>query len=310
MLEKLIENLYSAYTLDSYKNSGFEWIDYGDAEHSVLVYIRKGNKPKDNLIVACNMTPMPLENYRIGLPKSGSLKQVFNSDDKKYYDELVDLSPQDAWLEARDRAVEVAKSFLDAGYHKQVVNRLLEPFSHISVIATASGWDNFFHLRSHPDAQPEIQILSNAMVVAIQESTPRELGPNDWHRPYITPEDYFNLLVEPNDETKRLIDDLGCDNDELMNMISAARCARVSFLTHDGNKPSVEKDLALADRLVGSSPLHASPTEHQAKLDVMDTGPLGHGWANSHLAGNFGPGFIQFRKTLADECINHYDPIH
>ena len=63
---------------------GFEWIDYNDAENSVLVYIRKGNKNSDNLIVVCNMTPVPKENYRIGLPKSGKLKEVFNSDLKKY----------------------------------------------------------------------------------------------------------------------------------------------------------------------------------------------------------------------------------
>ena len=65
-------------------NDGFEWIDYNDAENSVLVYIRKGNKATDDIIVACNMTPIPRENYRIGLPKAGKLKEVFNSDLKKY----------------------------------------------------------------------------------------------------------------------------------------------------------------------------------------------------------------------------------
>ncbi len=67
-----------------FSNDGFEWIDYNDAENSVLVYIRKGFKPKDNLIIACNMTPVPRENYRIGLPKKGELKEVFNSNLKKY----------------------------------------------------------------------------------------------------------------------------------------------------------------------------------------------------------------------------------
>ena len=64
---------------------GFEWIDYGDAANSVLVFIRKGNNPSDNLIVACNMTPIPREKYRIGLPESGKIKEVFNSDFKKYF---------------------------------------------------------------------------------------------------------------------------------------------------------------------------------------------------------------------------------
>ena len=68
-----------------FSNDGFEWIDYGDAEHSVIVFIRKGDKPKDNVIVACNMTPVPLENYRIGLPKKGELVEVFNSDNKSFF---------------------------------------------------------------------------------------------------------------------------------------------------------------------------------------------------------------------------------
>ena len=64
---------------------GFEWIDYNDSENSVLVYIRKGTKPKDNLVIACNMTPIPREKYRIGLPKKGTLTEIFNSDSKRYF---------------------------------------------------------------------------------------------------------------------------------------------------------------------------------------------------------------------------------
>jgi len=64
---------------------GFEWIDYNDSKNSVLAFIRKGNKPADDVIVAMNMTPIPRENYRIGLPKAGKLKEIFNSDLKKYF---------------------------------------------------------------------------------------------------------------------------------------------------------------------------------------------------------------------------------
>ncbi|MBT8272274.1 MAG: alpha amylase C-terminal domain-containing protein, partial [Bacteroidia bacterium] len=46
--------------------------------------IRKGNKPGDDLVIVCNMTPVPRTDYRIGLPKEGKLKEVFNSDLKKY----------------------------------------------------------------------------------------------------------------------------------------------------------------------------------------------------------------------------------
>ncbi|WP_037319028.1 1,4-alpha-glucan branching protein GlgB [Salegentibacter sp. Hel_I_6] len=64
---------------------GFEWIDYSDAENSVISFIRKGNEPKDNLIIVCNLTPIPRENYRIGLSESGILREVFNSDKTQFY---------------------------------------------------------------------------------------------------------------------------------------------------------------------------------------------------------------------------------
>ncbi|WP_299672734.1 1,4-alpha-glucan branching protein GlgB [uncultured Polaribacter sp.] len=63
---------------------GFEWIDHGDHENSVMTYIRKGFKEKENMVIILNMTPIPRENYRIGLPKAGTLKEVFNSDALDY----------------------------------------------------------------------------------------------------------------------------------------------------------------------------------------------------------------------------------
>ncbi|QRM90494.1 1,4-alpha-glucan branching protein GlgB [Lacinutrix sp. WUR7] len=90
-VQKLIKDLNTLYKTEpalhekQFVQEGFEWIDYNDAENSVLVFIRKGNKPKDNLIIACNMTPVPREGYRIGLPKKGKLKEVFNSNEKDYF---------------------------------------------------------------------------------------------------------------------------------------------------------------------------------------------------------------------------------
>ncbi len=86
-LIKALNKLYKkekALSEKQFTAEGFEWIDYNDAENSVLVYIRKGNKPTNDLIIACNMTPIPRTHYRIGLPKAGELKEVFNSDLKKF----------------------------------------------------------------------------------------------------------------------------------------------------------------------------------------------------------------------------------
>ena len=75
---------YPALYEKQFSSEGFQWIDYGDHENSVLTYIRKGHDTENDIIVACNFTPVPRENYRIGVPKSGILKEVLNSDAKKY----------------------------------------------------------------------------------------------------------------------------------------------------------------------------------------------------------------------------------
>ena len=64
---------------------GFQWIDHGDHENSVLTYIRKGNDAKNDVYITLNLTPVPRKDYRIGLPKkTGQLKELFNSDNEKF----------------------------------------------------------------------------------------------------------------------------------------------------------------------------------------------------------------------------------
>ena len=63
---------------------GFEWINYSDHQNAILSYIRKGNNPDENVIVVCNFTQVVRENYRIGIPKKGNLKEIFNTDAKIY----------------------------------------------------------------------------------------------------------------------------------------------------------------------------------------------------------------------------------
>lgn len=191
-----------------------------------------------------------------------------------------------AWYEARDRAIEVARAYHEAGYHKQIVNRLLEPFAHIKVVCTATNYSNFFALRRHPDAQPEIRALADAMYDAIEASDPEYLYEGQWHLPYITKDEWSSTRI------------IGEDGLDPLIKVSVARSARTSYKTHDGRPTTIAEDLALYARLVGSAPLHASPAEHQAKVDKKSRGV----WRNPHLSGNFDPGWIQFRKTLPGEC--------
>jgi hypothetical protein len=130
--------------------------------------------------------------------------------------------------------------------HKSVLNRLLEPFLWHTVIITATEWDNFFGLRCHPLAQPEIRLAAEKIREAIEASTPAELQGDrlggDWHAPYAT---------STVGMTSRLIE-------------SAARCAWVSTASHDGDH-SYEACERMVRRLATAEPMHASPFEHQAR---------------------------------------------
>ena len=160
----------------------------------------------------------------------------------------------------------------DINLHKQLVNRILEPFSWITVIITATEWANFFTQRTHEDAQPELKHIADMMLAAYRASTPRALAAGAWHTP----------LILPDEEAALSIDD--------RRKVSVARSARVSYLSHDGVRDPA-KDIELYERLVGGGANgHWSPFEHVAT-------PLGDATAWS---GNF-RGWEQYRKRFAQE---------
>jgi thymidylate synthase ThyX len=176
---------------------------------------------------------------------------------------------QSLWQKAAREAADTAELMTKEGTHKQVANRILEPFQWMHVVVTATEWDNFFLLRDHDDAQPEIARLAQKMRLAMLRSTPRRLSTGDWHLPYVTGAERA--------ECETLADKFTAQK------LSAARCARVSYLLHDGAEPDMAKDLALFERLAGGVPIHASPLEHQGTPGGTDTG-------------NF-VGWTQFRKV-------------
>lgn len=181
-----------------------------------------------------------------------------------------------AWRDAAHSAADKAEKMTAVGAHKQVANRILEPFQWMHVIVTGTDWDNFFALRDHPDAEPNIQLLAKMMRTAMAASFPRVLVDDveteaGWHLPYVS-------LIERAQHR---------DDPELLARVSAARCARVSFLNHDGTEPIFSKDLELFERLVGSEPMHASPVEHQA-FSAPD---------ENERSNNL-RGFTQFREVL------------
>lgn len=155
------------------------------------------------------------------------------------------------WEFARLAAIDRALALDSLGVHKQNVNRLLEPFQWIRVICTATDWDNFFVLRLPHDAQPEIQKLAQLMKAALDDSHPDGLHPTEYHLPYITHSDW--LVYAHGNQL------------EYLTKISVARCARVSYLTHDGKRDH-SADLRLYERLKANK--HMSPFEHVARPAV------------------------------------------
>lgn len=208
------------------------------------------------------------------------------------------------WLAQMRESIKAAAAMREHGLHKQIANRILEPWAHINVVVTATEWDNFIELRCHKDAQPEIYALGCAMREAMEESTPKLLTPGQWHLPFVTEADYDHLNTAPDEK-------LTTDPDGISKAlkISVARCARTSYLTFDGKPPEPEKDLKLYDKLVGARPLHASPAEHQATPDALC--PDGQSvpgvtrdqrlkWEHADEHANF-VGWRQHRKILEKE---------
>lgn len=173
------------------------------------------------------------------------------------------------WKTSAKAACIFAYGMMKVGLHKQWANRVLEPWQFIHVIVSSTEWENFFALRCHKDAQPEIMELANIMRSKYSDSIPNIVKDGEWHLPYITPHDVCNII------------DL-----EVLKKISTARCCRVSYLKHDGSNPSIEDDLNLYERLVGSIPVHASPAEHVAT-------PTG----DDIFHGNFN-GWLQHRSQI------------
>ena len=207
------------------------------------------------------------------------------------------VSREIAWLEARDRAIYIAEKFADAGYHKQVVNRLLEPFMHITVLVSATEWDNFLELRDHKDAEPHMQMLAREIRTCLEdESTVQTLQPGEWHLPFVT-------LYQSGEMIEQIIQH-GLDGVALRKL-SVARCASTSYKTVDGFDMTLEKAVEIYDRLLGK-PFHASPFEHVAQADVFEdlayhfersAFKTAACWKHSEEHGNF-VGFRQLRRQL------------
>ena len=196
------------------------------------------------------------------------------------------------WLRLRDDAVAGARILLAAGLHKQITNRVVEPWMFTTVVCTATEWSNGFALRVDPEAQPEYERVMRMAKEAYERSEPRVLAAGEWHLPYVTFDDEV--------ESKGLAHPRWNSLDYCL--ISAGRCAAVSYLNQGKRDP--EADIDRANRILASG--HMSPFEHQCRAMTREQWThyglrAAAAWVEGRVpVGNLW-GWHQFRKELADE---------
>jgi thymidylate synthase ThyX len=191
------------------------------------------------------------------------------------------------WIAAAKSAVAHARVMQDIGLHKQVINRILEPYQWMKVVLTATEFNNWFWLRNHPDADPTIKALAEVMIDAYLNSIPNHLKPSQWHMPYVR--------TETSDVSQAFFDE---GNNEITLeqalKLSSSCCAQVSYRKND---TSIDKAEVIYDKLIKSEPCHASPTEHQCQAilnfeGVTHVDKFGNAWS-----GNL-RGWVQHRQLI------------
>ena len=209
------------------------------------------------------------------------------------------------WIEASKDSIKWAKMAQYIDLHKQISNRILEPFQRMKTVISGTEWNNFFYLRDHSDAQPEIRELAKVMFMARNESVPNILVPGEWHLPYINSKKNFDtgeIIYSTEIESKLSLSDA--------KKISVSCCAQVSYRKNDD---SLEKSYLMFDRLMNADVKHMSPFEHQATVmgPVFDTmNPYYWEQGVTHMdrskrlwSGNL-CGWIQFRHTIENESVS------
>lgn len=220
--------------------------------------------PIEKMIAALETNPATFEQY-------GAANKTMQAKDLMPEQQIADFLEE--WTALAGKACSFADKWKTL-VAKQIVNRALEPWMHMTIICTATEWDNFYALRAHPDAQPEFQVLAYRMLDKWLRAKPASVNYGAWHLPLITKEEWASGV---------------CLND--LKKISAARCARVSYTTHDTIK-NIEDDIKLHDRLASSG--HMSPFEHQAvAIEYGSSGPF-RGWQ-------------QYRKEFSNENRERQD---
>jgi hypothetical protein len=203
------------------------------------------------------------------------------------------------WRRAMDDALHWSNGLAERlQLHKQIANRITEPWMTMKTVISGTEWKNFFWLRAHADAQPEIHELAVKMWDAYLKSTPTPLYLGEWHVPYV------NTIRDVDSTELSYSDGFGQKlSANQAKIISASCCAQVSYRKNDDSFEKAEK---IFDQLINSQPCHASPVEHQATPmlapnSFVDLGTTHIDRSNCAWSGNL-RGWVQHRKLIQGEA--------
>lgn len=271
---------------------------------------------------------IPIEKMLGHIEKNMAMPVYFgrNRSGMQAVEEIEDKEPALRFWENSFKGVKSTVNLLTKlGLHKQIANRLTEPYQMMKVVCTATDWDNFFNLRIDKDAQPELVMLADKMFNAMRDSQPKILKEGQWHLPYVDSIEYAEGDGGYDEHENNQWCHIKGNGITLADAIkiSVASCAAVSYRTENMTLDKADK---IFDMLINAEKLHSSPFEHIAtpidKPCCADGKQVDYETALERLeeergithinkslvfcSGNF-KGWIQYRHLLDNNTCNNFD---
>lgn len=259
------------------------------------------------------VTPVHWGSNKPGMVAGEEIDSVVKYPDEKY--DYINLSKEEAWLQTARDVAELQECWEEAGYHKQIVNRIGEAFTFVRGVITGTEIDNFFHLRYHKDADPYMYELAKCMWEAYEQAEAEVLYEGEWHTPYVehsrlrdkSPLSYGSYEYNEHDNVSYWIP---ITLEQALKNSSAA-CGQVSYRKLDTSKETVER---VWNNLMGGETIHASVTCHQAspinEYLQSDRYLLPEGATHIDREGNVWSAqfkhWIMHRKTIENESCKKF----
>jgi hypothetical protein len=267
-----------------------------------------------------NDVAMPV---RFGANQAGMQDRGSEHNGRVYHPEhMINFNGRDAWQAAAADAVLWADVLSEAGYHKQICNRVTEPYQWMDVIMSGSEWANLFWLRCDEDADPTFQLLADLCLQAYLHDSWDELGEGDYHLPFVHyqrdecgKQQFYTCEIDCSDSYTNGFQYEKPLTLEEAQLVSMSVSAQASFRKADA---TLEKALVIEQKLFSGKKVHASPSEHQAKVVGIPDAirPFHHvpeGVTHITVEGQYGSGnligWVQLRQLIPNNHQSNMEAV-